>query len=93
MNVLPLLLFLPWFLVLGGLFVLWPPRSRRRLRVDVAALLVALACSAVAMRHGYRQALLDPGAGNLWPQVVATQYAYVAFLLVLGVAWMLRRRP
>lgn len=92
MSVLPLLLFLPWFLVLGGLFVLWPPRTRGRWRVDVAVLLLALVCSAVAMRYGYQRALLDTGAGAIWPQVVATQYAYGAFLLVLGIAWWLRRR-
>ena len=89
---LPLLLFLPWFLVLGGLFVLWPPRTRGRWRIDVAVLLLALLCSAGAMRYGYQRALLDVGAGAIWPQVVATQYAYGTFLLVLGIAWWLRRR-
>lgn len=93
---LSLLLFLPWFVLLGGLFWLYP-RQRgvcRRRCFDTAALALALLLSVLAMQWGYRVAGAEAaaGVGRIWPQVVAVLYAYGAFLAVLAVALWLRPR-
>lgn len=93
---LSLLLFLPWFVLLGGLFCLYPRQRgvRGRRRFDAAALALALLLSVLAMHWGYRVAGADAGAGvgRIWPQVVAVLYAYGTFLAVLVVALWLRPR-
>lgn len=90
---LALVLFAPWFAILGWAF--WNyPRShaigRGRRRFDLIALAVAVSLSAIAMRWAYSMPV--DNAGSLWPQVVATLAAYHVFLLVLVVAWFLRAR-
>ena len=89
-SALAIILFLPWFLILGALFLLWPrqPRDGMRRIVDLSALVAALLASLLAMRAGYGTA--DPYAGAIWRQVLASLYAYGAFLGVLGLAWWLR---
>lgn len=89
---LSLLLFLPWFLLLGSLFWLFPrqPRTARRRLFDGTTLLLALLLSALAMHWGYRMGLAEHGAGPIWPQVLAVLYAYGAFLAVLVLALLLR---
>jgi hypothetical protein len=89
---LALILFLPWFAILGVLFWSYPrqPRGAARRAFDLAALLSALAASWLAMRWGLRHA--DPQAGAIWKQVLATLTGYGAFLGVLGLAWPLRAR-
>ena len=93
---LSLLLFLPWFVLLGTLFCLYQRQRgvRRRRRFDAAALVLALALSILAMHWGYGLAGADAGAGvgRIWPQVVAVLYAYGAFLAVLMLALWLRPR-
>ena len=91
---LTLLLFLPWFAVLGGLFWAFPrqPRTPRRRLVDAALLFVALAVSIAAMLWGYDSGQQTPWAGAIWRQVVAVLYAYGAFLGVMVAALSLRRR-
>ena len=81
MPYLALILFLPWFLLLGALFWLFPrqPRNPRRKAFDIAALVVAFALG-----------LADVGTGAIWKQVLATLVAYGAFLFVLTVAVLLR---
>jgi len=85
---LSLLLFLPWFAILGGLFCWYPrqPRHARRWWFDGLALLLALACSVLAMHWGYRHALGQSGTGPIWPQVLAVLCAYTAFLVVMLLA-------
>jgi len=89
---LTLILFLPWFAILGALFWFYPrqPRGAARRSYDLAALLLATLASWVAMRWGMLNA--DPNAGAIWKQVLATLTAYGAFLAVLGAAWPLRAR-
>nr|KAJ9616241.1 hypothetical protein H2204_013915 [Knufia peltigerae] len=79
---LSLLLFLPWFILLGSLYWLFPrqPRTARRRLFDGATLALALALSIVAMLWGHHIGLVQPGAGPIWPQVLAVLYAYGAFL-------------
>jgi len=91
---LSLLLFLPWFVVLGTLFWCYPrgPRSTRRRMIDVSTLVLALVLSVLAMRWGYRIGSAQLDAGPIWPQVLAVLYAYGAFLAVMSAALLLRRR-
>ena len=93
MSFLALVLFAPWFALLGAVY--WAfPRSHVvnavRRRFDVAVLAIALAASIGAMLVAY--SLPWDGTGKLWPQVVATLAAYHAFLGVLAVGWFLRGR-
>lgn len=89
---LALILFLPWFAILGALFWWFPrqPRTARRRLFDAAALLLALAASYVGMRWGYLNASGDAGA--IWKQLLAMLIAYGVFLAVLALAWPLRAR-
>ena len=92
MPYLALILFLPWFLLLGALFWLFPrqPRNPQRKAFDIAALVVAFVMSFVGMQWGYALGLADVGTGAIWKQVLATLVAYGAFLFVLTVAVLLR---
>lgn len=91
---LTLLLFLPWFALLGALYWCYPrrPRPAARRAFDAAVLVLALALSIAGMRLGYADGAADPGAGPIWRQVLAVLYAYGAFLVVLAVAVPLRMR-
>lgn len=91
---LTLLLFLPCFSVIGGLFWAFPrqPRTPRRRLVDAALLLLALGASIAAMRWGHDSGRQMSGVGPIWPQVVAVLYSYGAFLAVMVLAVSLRRR-
>jgi len=91
---LSLLLFLPWFLLLGSLYWLFPrqPRTARRRLFDGITLVLAFALSIVSMLWGYRIGVVQPSAGPIWPQVLAVLYAYGAFLAVLVLALLLRPR-
>lgn len=91
---LSLLLFLPWFAVLGGLYWLFPraPRTPARRRFDAIVLLLALVLSVAGMHWGYHEGVAWRGAGPIWRQVLAVLYAYGAFLAVLAVAIVLRMR-
>jgi membrane-associated protease RseP (regulator of RpoE activity) len=92
MPYLALILFLPWFLVLGALFWLLPrqPRNARRKAFDMATLVVALALSFAGMRVGYALGAADLASGAIWKQVLATLVAYGAFLFALTLAVPLR---
>ena len=83
-------LFLPVFAILGALYCAFPrkPRDAARLLTDLAALIVAAAISLFAMRWGFALAL--GVAGPIWKQILATLFAYAAFLASIGVAIALR---
>ena len=92
MPYLALILFLPWFVLMGALFWLFPrqPRDAARKRFDVVALAVALVLSFGGMQWGYALGLADVGTGAIWKQVLATLVAYGAFLAAMFVAVLLR---
>lgn len=89
---LALILFAPWFLILGTLFWIYPqaPRTSARRAFDSGSLLLALLASVLAMRWGFRNA--DPLWGAMWKQVLATALCYGVFLSVLVIAVKLRGR-
>lgn len=89
---LSLLLFLPWFLLLGTLYWLFPrqPRDAARRLFDGAALLLAFVLSILAMLWGHHIGVVQSDAGPIWRQVLAVLYAYGAFLAVMTVAILLR---
>lgn len=98
MPYLALVLFLPWFLLLGSLFWLFPrqPRNARRKGFDLVTLGIAFVLGFIGMQGGYALGEADPGSGAIWKQVLATLGAYGAFLVVLTVAlplrmWLLQR--
>ena len=92
MPYLAVILFLPWFLLLGALFWLFPrqPRNSRRKAFDIATLVIAFVLSFMGMQWGYALGLADVGTGAIWKQVLATLVAYGAFLLVLTIAVVVR---
>ncbi len=93
MPYLAIVLFLPWFLLIGALFWLFPrqPRNARRKSFDVVALLVAFALSVAGMQWGYALGAADGSAGAIWKQVLATLVAYGAFLATMGIAVPVRQ--
>ncbi len=84
------LLFLPTFLIVAALYCAFPRRPRGALRwlFDLGVLALAALLSILAMRWGFHGSSGKGGA--MWKQVVATLYAYGAFLGVLCVALPLR---
>ena len=90
---LALVLFAPWFAILGWAYWNYPKshlRSPARRRFDLLVLAFALVVTVIAMRWSYF--LPFKGVGVMWPQVIATLAAYHAFLLVLVLGWLLRGR-
>lgn len=89
---LALILFLPWFLILGTLFWLYPrgPRDAARRLFDAASLLIASVVFVLALHWAHAAA--DPGYGRMWKQVFATSVGYGLFLAALLAAFLLRRR-
>ncbi|BAV96378.1 hypothetical protein [Lysobacter enzymogenes] len=89
---LALILFLPWFAILGALFWLYPRRPRNPARKLFDA--VALAVSACAFVLAVHWAHLHAGRnyGAMWPQILATSLGYGVFLAVLALAVVLRWR-
>jgi hypothetical protein len=87
---LALVLFLPWFAILGALFWIYPraPKHPMRAGYNLATLALALVLSWIGMRWGMLNA--DPQAGAIWKQVLATLIAYGVFLLVVTLAWVAR---
>ena len=90
---LALILFLPWFVILGALYWFYPrtlERTPARRRFDMAALCVAFLASFLAGRLGFAIASTTIEAGPIWRQVLASLLAYKAFLAVVAVAWAWR---
>jgi len=91
---LTLILFLPWFMVLGGLYWFFPrqPRPGARKVFDAAVLLASLLLAIGGMLWGHAQGAGYAHAGPIWRQVLAVLYAYGSFLAVLAIAIPLRMR-
>ena len=87
---LALILFLPWYAILAGLYWFYPrqPRTASRRLFDAGALLLTTLLSILAMRWGFLTA--DTSVGELWKQVLATSVSYGAFLGALTAACVLR---
>lgn len=90
MAYLSVILFFPWFAVVGAWFMLFPRRPGGAVRrlFELAILAVALVVSIWAMLWGIEHG--DPSAGPIWKQVLATLLAYGAFLGVILLAWPVR---
>lgn len=88
---LTVILFLPWFAILGALFWWLPrlPRTPARRRFDLAALALSTVAFVASVRWAFDAA--DPGYGAMWRQVLATAVGYGVFLAVLGAAAVARR--
>jgi hypothetical protein len=89
---LALILFLPWYAILAGLYWLYPrqPRTLARWFHDVVALTITTLLAVVSIHWSYGHA--DPAAGEIWKQVLATSVSYGVFLAALAAAYLLRSR-
>jgi hypothetical protein len=89
---LALILFLPWFLILGVLFWIYPraPRTLPRWLFDVGSLTLATVAAALGMYWSMYNA--DPTAGPIWKQVLASTVSYGLFLGVMTAAIFARGR-
>jgi hypothetical protein len=89
---LALILFLPWYLILAGLFWIYPraPAAWARRGFDFASLALAILAAAAGTYWGFNHA--DPGWGGMWKQVLATSLSYGLFLGVLTLAVLVRWR-
>lgn len=87
---LTLILFLPWFAILGTLYWLFPrrPRGVARVLYDLATL--ALSVVVFLWSVHWSMANADTQYGKLWPQILATALGYGVFLAALGLAFALR---
>lgn len=88
---LALILFLPWFLILGVLFWVYPrqPRNAARRAFDVVALGVSALGFVLSVQWAHTSA--DPAYGRMWKQVFATSVGYGVFLVLLLAAYLARR--
>ena len=91
-HYLTVLLFLPWFAILGTLFWMLPraPRDAARRRFDTVALLLCSAAFVFSVDWAMTHA--DTQHGALWPQIFAVAVSYGVFLAALTVAFFVRRR-
>jgi hypothetical protein len=89
---LAMILFLPWFAILGWAYWFWPrqPRTPARTTFDLAAL--ALATAAGVGSTWFSLDYADPAYGKLWPQILASTLSYAAFLGVMLAAIVVRHR-
>lgn len=88
---LALILFLPWFLILGTLYWLFPlkPRHVARVLFDLVALVLAVAAFLFSLHWAHINA--DTAHGRMWPQILATSLGYGVFLAVMTLAFFVRR--
>jgi hypothetical protein len=88
---LALILFLPWFAILGVLYWVYPKHPRNRARRAFDAISLALAVAAFVWSIHWSHAAADPRYGRMWPQVLAAALGYGVFLGVLTPAFFIRR--
>lgn len=90
---LAIILFLPWFAILGAVYWVYPRRGRRTLArnlFDSGALVLATGAAVLATWWGIANA--DPDFGRMWRQVLASTLSYGAFLSLMVAAVFIRRR-
>lgn len=85
------ILFLPWFLILGVLYMLFPrqPKGWARRGFDLAALAATVIASLASIQWSYDSATMSHGP--LWRQLLATSIGYGVFLGGLLLAVVVRR--
>lgn len=90
---LALILFLPWYLLVGWIFWRWRGQKQSDARKLLVALVIsgALAAAAVSGIWAYRYA--DPSVGAIWKQILACVIGYWAFLSVLVAGFFALRPP
>ena len=88
---LALILFLPWFLILGALYWIYPrqPRHAARVLFDIAALALSVVAFAASIHWSHDNA--SGGHGRIWPQVLAASLGYGVWLAVMTLAFLVRR--
>ncbi|QIK80458.1 hypothetical protein G7069_01875 [Lysobacter sp. HDW10] len=88
---LALVLFAPWFAIVGSLYWHFPrqPRNSRRRVLDALALCVATVVFVLSTWWAFHHA---DGTHRLWKQVFATSVGYGSFLLTMTLAFFSRRR-
>lgn len=87
---LALILFLPWFLILGVLFWIYPrqPRGPARRAYDIISMVAALVAFVYSMYWSIE--IADPDYGRMWGQILATAIGYGVYLAVMTLAFFLR---
>lgn len=87
---LAMILFIPWFSILGVLYWMFPrqPRNTARKAFDIASLVLATAVATFGMQWSVHNA--EAGYGHMWQQILATMMAYGGFLMVMTIAMMAR---
>lgn len=86
---LALILFLPWYLILGWLFWRLSTRGAKPARRLAALAVLGIALGAAGGAGVWAYGYADPAAGPIWKQVLACVVGYGAFLgvLLLGIAF------
>lgn len=88
---LALILFLPWYVIVGWLFMRGTARGERwPVRLAAAAFVVA-ALVAAAWAGIWAFGHADVAAGRMWQQILATVIGYGAFLAVIVVGFFAMR--
>jgi uncharacterized membrane protein len=89
---LALILFLPWFAILGVLFWWYPKRPRDRARIVFDVIAIALSTAAFVLSIHWSHANADPQYGRMWAQVLAAALGYGVFLGAMTLAFFVRQR-
>ena len=85
------ILFVPWFAILGGLYMLFPqqPRGWKRRLYELSTLTASVIATLASIQWAYASASLSHGA--MWRQLLASSVGYGVFLLCLLMALWLRQ--
>ena len=89
---LALILFLPWYAILGVLYWVYPrqPRTLARRIFDVLSLAAAILATVTSMHWSFLTTATV--VGSMWPQILATSVSYGVFLGAMTAAFLIRRR-
>ena len=90
---LALILFLPWYVLLGWVF--WRARARgaSTSRKLLALGFLAVSLAAAGFTGVWAYGFADPSAGAIWKQILACVVGYWAFLGVLALGFAALRPP
>jgi hypothetical protein len=88
---LALILFLPWYVLLGWLFWRVAARGGTAGRKLLAIFVLGISLGAAAISGLWAYGFADAAAGAIWRQVFACVVGYGAFLAVLGSGFIVIR--